>query len=103
MGFIEFDLYLGKYPNLRHFQKVICFSDKKYTKDAVEITGEEMPPTWLEGYRWEDLSIIPEAYHDFKNDREVQNLRALKIFIRAFGFKPKDKLYMHIWHSRLPK
>ena len=106
-AFVEFSLYLGTSENRKCFKNVICFSDRKFTEDAIEITGDAMPDTWLKPYRWEDLNILKECYYerDQRDDFGPRrpNLKSLKSFIMAFGFKRPSRLFMHIWHSRLPK
>lgn len=101
-GFIEFSLFRKEGGKLKRYERVICFANRKFSPCAVEIAGDTMPATWLEGYRWEDLNILFEAYHDRVGCEDKQDLRELYRFIRAFGFRAGDPLYMHIWRSRLP-
>ena len=119
-GFIEFSL--NKTWKVRAGGRydwdlpVICFAGQRFTSDALCIPNREgMPPTWLNGYRWRDLNIMPEAFIEDsgcstrfgfsypKEDRVHENLNRLYSFIHAFGFKTGASMYMHIWHSRLPK
>lgn len=108
-GFIEFSLANtwkqrkgGAYD---YDLPVICFSSQKFADCAIEIKGDKMPETWLDGYKWKDLNILEAAYirRDNWNPREEkENLRDLYTFIHAFGFQKGDKMFMHIWKSRLP-
>lgn len=104
-GFIEFSLNKSwKQRDNGHWDwdpAVICFAEQRLAKEAVEITGDKMPETWHENYKWEDLNIMLEAYVERYRGRP--DLRNLMTFIRAFGFSPHSKLYMHVWESRLDK
>lgn len=83
--------------------EVVCFANKKFSDNAIEIVGDTMPKTWLEGYKWEDLNIMREAYYRTgRNNKREDDLRALHGFIKSFGFATKDQVFMHIWRENLP-
>lgn len=96
-GFIQF----------KHRQvPLVCFSSAKYVENAVKISEPaDMPNTWLEGYVWEDLDILVEAYITSNSVYGwfEYDLERLYLFVRAFGFKPHDVVYMHVWKSNLSK
>ena len=107
-AFVEFQIIGGDRRG------VVCFSNQNFcthlgpvpNKVVQQITGPGMPETWLEGFDWQDLNITTAAYVDaWMAHGKVQNqydLRKLQQFIRAFGWKKHDKLFMHIWHEWLP-
>ena len=94
-GFIQFKRVDNGLP-------AVVFADTPYVDTAIEITGpEDLPAQWVKGHEWGELDIMPEAYLEEINGQLRLNLRILHAFIREFGFKPGDPMFMNVFLSSL--
>ncbi len=105
-GFIQFHrtadvIRIGNDKAKLALLPMVCFSSNIYTDSAIEIIGDTMPSQWWPGLGWGDLNILKEGYWSGRWNGGTPRpcMKSLNNFIRAFGFKDDDRLFMHVFNA----